>query len=152
MNETHQITAKSLPFQNPAKHNAMNSMRRAFQINSGSAQLFSFATPSVGLWHLPNSHTASLIPLIFTAQKQKCLSDVQLWGGWVCGLWEARPRACFSTHPIIDACRETHTYTVSHNIWCKTGWIGSTYHEKVVDLYLTPPYEMKGISYCLLTL
>lgn len=54
----------------------------AFHINSGSARLVREPTPTVGLWHSPVSHTASLIPLIFTAQKQKCLSDVQPWGGW----------------------------------------------------------------------
>lgn len=67
-----------------------------------------------------------LIRLIFTAQKQKCLSSVQLWGGEEGGLWRGTPQHRPSQTHVVE-----QTVSQSHNTWRKAGWITPSWWRKV---------------------
>lgn len=99
----------------------------------------SLATPSVGLWHLPNSQTASLIPLIFTAQKTKvfvCCATVSLLGVlFVRDTPHTQSYTGLGHIPIADTFSATDCMSHSHNTWCKTGLIGMTSCREAVICY-----------------
>lgn len=87
----------------------------SFQANSGSAGRSRLTPWPRRVWdrHICPVPTVPQSSLSFSVQKQKCLSDVQPWGGSHCGLWAARPSR---SRPVVDTCKGTNDVSHSHNM------------------------------------
>lgn len=94
--------------------------------------------PTVGSWHLPDSHPASLIPLIFTVQKTKVFVLMCNCEQVRSVVWEARPAAWDTLQSLAGS----H----SHNRWGKTSLIGLIHMEQ---LFIIVAISEQSTAHCL---